>query len=1054
MQRTRSYSIILFFALLLLAALERGEAAPPNFTRDIQPIFAEKCYQCHGPDAAARKAELRWDQMDDAIAKGEIIPGNPTASPLIARIQSADDRLRMPPSKSNKVLTDREKGLLADWVASGAKHAAHWAFLPIVKPPIPDAGADGSSVSVIDAFILSRLKREGLTPARETGRDVLLRRLSFDLTGLPPAIEELNDFLADASPDYYEKAVDRLLASPRFGERMAANWLDVARYADTFGYQNDREMHVWPWRDWVIQAYNQNMPYDEFITEQLAGDLMEKPTAKQKLATAFNRLHRQTNEGGSVEEEFRLEYVADRTEVLGTATLGLTLECARCHDHKFDPTSQKEFYQLSAFFCSIDESGQYSHFTETAPTPAMMLFEPGQLEALARFKLKVGARIAAMKSADQIGTYRFLKWAAKPERSLPIRKPLIQLSFDAPPDGGKIPNDADPAAPASVSGPYVAEDSPWGKAAVFDGDNSVAVEKLGNFERSDPFTICMRLLATVREPRMVLCHRSEAALDAASRGYELRLDDGHAVFGLIHFWPGDALCVRTAEPIPTGQWVHLAASYDGSSAPSGVKIYVNGKSVPLEILRDGLYRTIRYGSGATPALRLGARFRDNGFKGGRLDDFRVYDSELSAVEIESLASGVPADDLIAAAFKRPAGAPANVMEARSAYMMAVDEPLAKLREELRSARTEEAQFTETIPQIMVMKELLQPRQTHVLGRGNYLDKKEAVTPETPKFLPPFPDGAPRNRLGLAKWLFLPEHPLTARVAVNRLWAQLFGRGLVPTPEDFGVQGESPVYPELLDYLAVRYRELKWDTKGILREMVLSSAYRRSSEASSETIRRDPENALLARGSRHRLAAEEIRDAALAASGLLSPRIGGPSVKPYQPEGIWKDSSGVEYVQDKGESLYRRSVYTFLKRTTPPPSMLIFDSTSRETCLARRERTETPLQALELLNDPQFVEAARALAQRALACNHGDDAPAAGMIFQSLTSRRASQQQMEILLTAQKEQKEWFSTHAEQAAAYLKTGESPVDAGQDAVQLAAMTAIAQLVMNYDEFQMDH
>lgn len=1023
-------------------------AAAPNFTRDIQPIFAEKCYQCHGPDSAARKADLRLDQIDAAIEEGVIVPGDPNASAVAVRTRSADPRVKMPPPKSNKVLSDKEKGLLADWIAAGAKHEPHWAFQPVRKPVIPEAGGEGARAGAIDAIVRSRLAREGIAPAREADRETLLRRVTFDLTGLPPTLAEMDAYLSDAAPDAYEKTVDRLLASPRYGERMAVGWLDAARYADTFGYQNDRETHLWPWRDWVIRAYNSNMPYDEFITDQLAGDLLDHPTPDQRLATAFNRLHRQTNEGGSVEEEFRLEYVADRTEVLGTAVLGLTLECARCHDHKFDPTAQRDFYSISAFFSSIDESGLYSHFTETAPTPAMMLFGPGQEEGLARLHAAAGARLSELKAAEEKAGFDFMKWLASPGRAVPERKPIARLSFDAPPAEGKLLNDANPEAPGVVSGPYATQPGVSGNAAVFDGDNSIAIEKFANFERSDPFTLSMQLFSAAHEPRMVICHRTEAALDAASRGYELRLDDGHVVLALCHFWPGNALCVRTAEAIPAGRWVHLAATYDGSSAASGVRIYVEGKPAKLEVIRDGLHRTIRYASAASPALRLGARFRDNGFKGGRIDDFRVYDAELSQLEIQSIASGISPAELIGKALKQPGG----VAAVRAAYAGAIDPQVAKLREGLHAARSEEAVFAETIPQIMVMEELPQPRPVHVLGRGNYLDKRDLVTPDTPRFLPPFPADAPRNRRGLARWLFLPDHPLTSRVAVNRLWAQLFGRGLVPTAEDFGAQGEPPAYPELLDYLASRYQELHWDTKAMLREIVLSATYKQASESVPDAIRRDPENALLARGPRHRLSAEEIRDAALVASGLLSDRIMGPSVKPYQPEGIWKDSSGVEYVQDKGEALYRRSMYTYIKRTAPPPSMLIFDSTSRETCVVRRERTETPLQALELLNDPQFVEAARVLAQRTLADSPRDEGPAVERIFRSLTSRHPTKEQTEVLLATRREQHAWFSTHPDQAAEYLKVGDQPIEPNSDAVELSSMTAVAQLVMNYDEFQM--
>lgn len=1018
---------------LMLVCGGLAAAAPPDYTRDVRPVFAENCYQCHGPDGGTRQADLRFDLMSDAIEQGVIVPGDPEASAVAVRIRSDDDRVRMPPPESHKVLNEKQKQLIVDWIEAGANYEPHWAFRPVRKPAIPGRGEGAASPAgsdAIDALVRARLKQEGLAFSPEADRESLLRRATFDLTGLPPTIEELDAFLNDTSPDAFAKVVDRLLASPRYGERMALGWLDAARYADTFGYQNDRETHVWPWRDWVIRAFNANMPYDQFVTEQLAGDLIENSTTDQRLATAFNRLHRQTNEGGSVEEEFRLEYVADRTEVFGTAMLGMTFECARCHDHKFDPTSQKEFFQLSAFFASIDESGMYSHFTETAPTPALMLYGEGQEAQHANLKRAIEERLAQLKSAERDSLYRFIQWLGSSDRAAP--EPIVHLPFDSP--------EEKPG--------FTSAEGRFGGAAVFNGDGAVSIEKLAAFERSDPFTLAMHVNSAAHEPRMMLAHRSEASLDAASRGYELRLDDGHVVFGLIHFWPGNALVVKTREAIPENEWVHLAATYDGSSRAAGIAIYIDGKLAPLEIVRDGLYRTIRYGNGDKPNLQLGARFRDNGFKDGRIDEFRVYDAELSALEIESLARGVPLGDLIAKEIQTREGR----ARVREVFEHSIDKQLNELRGELHAARAEEAKFAETIPQIMVMQEMDEPRETHLLGRGSYLEKREVVKPDTPLFLPPFPEDAPRNRLGLAQWLFLPDHPLTARVAVNRLWAQLFGRGLVATPEDFGIQGEPPEYPDLLDYLAVRYRELGWDTKAMLREIMLSGTYRQVSAAPPELLQRDPENALLARGPRHRLSAEAIRDAALAASGLLTPSIGGPSVKPYQPEGIWKDVSSTEYKQDTGEALYRRSMYTFLKRTAPPPTMLLFDATDRETCVVRRERTETPLQALVLLNDPQFVEAARVLAERVMALHPGDPESAVKQIFRWLTSRTPSEKQMNVLLAAYAEQRAHFAAQPDGAAAYLQVGEHPADANLGAVELAAMTAIAQLAMNYDEFQM--
>ena len=1022
--------------------------AGPSFTRDVRPLFAEKCYACHGPDAGTRKMGLRLDRIPDAIVSGVIVPGDAASSYLVRKIRSDNPRTVMPPPSSKKVLSAAEVQLVVDWIDSGADFEPHWSFqtIPNSSPPSVADGEDWIR-QPIDAFVLSRLKEEGLSPAHEADRETLLRRVTLDLTGLPPSLKEMDAYLADTSPGAYQRIVDRLLASPRYGEHMASGWLDVARYADTFGYQNDKENHVWPWRDWVIRAYNRNLPYDVFVTQQLAGDLLPDATPDQRLATAFNRLHRQTNEGGSVEEEFRLEYVADRTETFGTAFLGLTLECARCHDHKFDPITQQEFYQVSAFFSSIDESGTYSHFTEATPTPALPLFEPGQEEELNRMRGFTTLRREQWDDARRQAGQRYRRWRNQNTGFFRVRSPILHLTFDTPPVDKRLENAADPSHAGRVTDHYTSSPGVFQGGTHFDGDNGITIDEIGDFDRFHPFSLSMWLHSALEEPKMVVCHRSKASLDAASRGYEVLIKDGRLTFGLIHFWPGNALRVQALKALPADRWVHVAITYDGSSRAQGVTLFVDGQPLEARTIRDGLSRTLLYPASTEVSVTLGARFRDPGFTGGCMDEFQLYDGALSRLEVEALAAPSGTESFLKTVSRDPGFEPLL----REHYIDVFDPEVRVHRAWLTQARAQEARLFDSVRQVMVMQETAVPRATYLLERGDYRRKAARAALDTPALLPEFPGGAPRNRLGLARWLFDPRHPLTARVAVNRLWQQLFGRGLVPTPEDFGIQGDPSLHPELLDHLAIRYRQSGWDTKAMLREMVLSATYRQSSTAGPSLTERDPDNALLARGPSHRLSAEAIRDAALRASGLLSEKVGGPSVKPYQPPGLWKDASQITYEPDSGAALYRRSLYTHIKRTVPPPSMLTFDATNRETCVVSRERTRTPLQALVLLNDPQFVEASRVLAQHSLAAEVSVD-PALRRIFRALTSRAPESRQMELLRETYREQKRWFESKPDQAVSYLAVGEFPNHSNVDTTDLAALTAVAQMVMNFDTFQM--
>lgn len=1037
---------ILWAAVLALAGLAwAGERV--DFNSQVRPLLSDRCFTCHGPDEASRKARLRLDLPEGALAtnragKPIIKPGDPDASELVRRIFASDPEDRMPPPESKLALSADERAVLRRWVAEGAEYQDHWAFRHVQPVAVPPAGA-GWARNEIDAFIAERLRREGWPPAPEASRETLIRRVSLDLTGLPPSPAEVDEFLADRRPDAYERLVDHLLASPHYGEWMAVEWMDLARFADTFGYQADVDMDLSPWRDWVIGALNRNLPWDEFLTWQLAGDLLPNPNREQILATAFNRLHRQTNEGGSIEEEFRAEYVADRVHTFGTAMLGLTLECARCHDHKYDPISQRDYYRLAAFFNSIDESGLYSHFTRATPTPVLLLWPEGHEERHAELQRQIAeteARLRARREASPAPE-------APPAEAAPVTppRPVVALSFETISDQ-HTPDAAGTNVVELHDGPVLV-DGVVGRAMQFDGDNFAVVKGAGVFRRTDPFSFSLWLRPAEAQARAVVFHGSRAWTDSGSRGYELVLDHGRPWFALIHFWPGNALAVRARDPLPLHEWTHLAVTYDGSSRAAGVRLYRNGREMPTEVVRDHLYKDIRYlgvwgdSDVGNVWLTLAGRFRDSGFKGGQLDEFQVFDTELTAAEVAHLAA---------------AGKPAPAPDAATLAVhrrVRADAVYQRLLSELRSLREAEDDLVTPVREIMVMRELPEPRPTYVLRRGAYDAPGERVERGTPERVFAFPPEWPRNRLGLARWVTDPRHPLTARVAVNRIWKLHFGRGLVATSWDFGAQGQLPSHPELLDWLAKRFVDSGWDRKALHRLIVLSATYRQSSSAAPELLARDPDNRLLARGPKHRLAAEQIRDSALAISGLLNRRLGGPSVKPYQPAGVWEESgTGKTYTQDTGDKLYRRSLYTFWRRTAPPPSMLTFDATSRESCTAKRELTTTPLQALVLLNDPQFLEAARVLGGRLFAQHPGDCDALIREAFRRVVCREPDPRECEILRRLYEEQAGHFRHHPGAAEQYLAIGEHPRTTALPAPDVAAAAVLVSALMNHDEFVM--
>ncbi|MEM6690338.1 MAG: DUF1549 domain-containing protein, partial [Planctomycetota bacterium] len=914
--------------LTLVVSTVQGEV---SFNQDVRPILSDRCFKCHGPDAANQDSEFRVDTFENATTDlggyFGIVPGNADESELLARINDNEDP--MPPEGSVKPLTEAEKQILKQWIEEGAKFDSHWSFKPLPQlvdaPGLSELGDLASwQRGAIDQFIAKGINDRGLEPASEASKPKWLRRVTFDLTGLPPTEQEISDFLSDDAPDAESVVVDRLLTSDAYAERMTSEWLDVARYADSYGYQRDDERFVWPYRDWVIRAFKDGMPYDQFIIEQLAGDLLPNPTRDQLLATTFNRLHSHKKEGGVAIEEFRVENVADRTHTVGTAMLGLTMECCRCHDHKYDPLPTKDYYAFSAFFDNIDENGLISYFTKAVPTPSMPLTNDEQQIKLDELRSElVTAEKTFAQRVEQARRLPFEEWLTSERQARPVIAGCVaELNFDkivpvykeakAKKDKGdkraakekgkeevevkdeakeeeeekhevdssrfKLSNPHGEDATSAAANTLV--DGRSGKALQFTGDDPVEIAEVGYFERHDPFTFSLWIWNPESENRSVLYRRSRGWHDAGSVGYELTREDSKLSAKICHFWPGDAIAVETVEPIDTERWMHVAVTYDGSSRASGLKIFVDGRPAKMRIVEDHLTRKITEWtqSSGHHNLALGSRYRDRGFVGGRADDFRVFDRQLSAIEVAQLQDDETLHQLCMKSAQDLTDEDRKQLE--EYFVLSVDEELVRSRAMLREARVALNAHMDSIPAIMVMREDENPRQTYVLERGVYDAKGEPVEPSPPSILPPMDEDLPRNRLGLAKWMTSPDHPLTARVAVNRYWQLMFGEGLVRTPEDFGNQGDNPTHPELLDWLSRDFVNSGWDVRRLIRNIALSATYRQSSVVSREQRNKDPENLFFARTSGVRLSAEMIRDNALATSGLLNPKIGGEPVKPY------------------------------------------------------------------------------------------------------------------------------------------------------------------------------
>ena len=1025
-----------------------------DFNLHVRPILSDRCFACHGPDANTREAGLRLDTEEGAKAAldslGErftIIEGDAVNSELVKRIFHTDEEEVMPPPTSNLTLTDNEKEILKRWVEQGAAWKDHWSFIPPepVEPPVLSEA--GWPKNEIDAFVLARMQQEGFSPEPEDTPEKWLRRVSFDLTGLPPLPEDLERFLSNLSEETYAREVDRLLAQPAYGERMATKWLDLARYADSHGYQDDRPRTMWPWRDWVVDAYNSNMPYDEFLTLQLAGDLLPDAGYAQRLATGFNRNHGITQEGGVVNEEYVTEYVADRTNTMGAAMLGLTMECARCHDHKYDPISQKEYFQMFAFFNGIDERGQINYF-DLAPVPNMLVEDP-ELEArrdsLAARTDRAETRLLGLKNERPQG---FDAWFAAqtpfvPDE-LPAEERLATLDLDVL-EENTTPNQDRSDLPARINtrllgvlDPPALVEGHTGNAFRFDGANYLNVGDVGDFEFSDRFTLSAWIWHEGQREKdeAVLVRRNE---EQKRGGYQLLITpENRFKAGLIHDQNKERIEIQSTLPLATESWLHIAMTNDGSGTAEGVKLYVNGAEQRTEVLSDNLARRsilngndLLVGNWNTRNIN---RAQIGGFASGAIDRVQIFGKTLTALEVNHLAGNTPLSD----------------EDPFLEYYRHRKDPLFQ---EARAILDSLRGIVIDIPHVMIMEEMETPRVTRVLARGAYDAPQDTVGPGTPEAVLSFPDDLPRNRLGLAQWVTHPQNPLTARVAVNRYWQMLFGRGLVATPEDFGSQGALPSHPELLDWLAVRFMASGWDTQALLKDIVLSATYRQSPIVTKTKRDQDPDNVLLARGPATRLEAEMLRDNALYISNLLHEEVGGHWVKPYQPAGVWKELANQigenKYRPDTGQALYRRSLYSYWKRTIPPPAMLTFDAAERTVCVVKRQATSTPLQSLILLNDPTYVEAARVMATDLLGQYGGDHESAIAESFRRATSRYPTGPELDTLLGMFDEERTRYESDLEGALNLVSVGETPMPTTVDPGLLAAMTVVTNTIMNLEE-----
>lgn len=1022
----------LAFCIWIGVACVLSAARPVEFNRDVRPILSDKCLACHGADAKAKGIALRLDV--ESIAKGDlggrraIVPGSPETSEMMRRINTDSKAKKMPPVFTGHALTEAERGVLTQWISEGAKWQKHWSYITPVRPALPEVSRVAWAKNPIDRFVMERLDREQLQPAREATRDRLIRRVTLDLTGLPPTPAEVDAFVADRSPNAYSKLVDRLLGSSRFGERMAMRWLDNARYADSNGYQYDGERIMWRWRDYVIESFNRNKPFDQFVVEQVAGDLLPNATVEQKVGTGFQRNHRANTELGIVAEEYNVEYVIDRVETNSAVFLGLTFGCARCHNHKYDPLTQKEMYQFYAYFNNVPEQGRAMKYGNSPPLVADPTVEQqAKLATLAH-------EIAKTRQSLQVNPAKVKAWLETiPKDSTEYWRPSFDLKRKLSLD---IPDETRANAGQVEFGP-----GRIGKAVKLDGTTYLdAGFQAANFDIEDRFTMALWIKSDGLPDGSLL---SRAGDKPRGRGFGLEARKGYIHAHLTSDFDDDAVRMTSEAPVlAAGEWQHVAIRYTGSRMAEGVSLFVNGQPVKMKVEIDNLYRPFNNGGREFPEpLRIGAGGGPTRRFTGWIDEVLIWSRTLAPDDIALLAKGL-----------RLPQVDADSRQAREEYLEAAAPAAQKqLWANLIQLEQNREALERTFPSVMIMAEVPVRKPTHILIRGEYNKPGEKVEPGLPSFLPPLPAGSNNDRLGLAKWMVMRDNPLTARVNINRFWQMIFGTGLVKTTEDFGSQGEYPSHPELLDWMAVEFMESGWDLKHMVKLMVTSATYMQDARTTQELTGRDPDNRLLAHGPRLRLPAESIRDQALAAAGLLNSKLGGPSVKPYQPAGLWEEQSmqNMDYQQDHGDALYRRSLYIYWKRTIAPPMMINFDASTRESCTVRESRTNTPLQALNLMNDVTFLEAGRQIGHRMLAEGGKTDDERIRYGMKLLVAREPSARELEVLKGNLSYHRDYFATNPGRVESYLLKGESPRDAKLKDSEQAAYMALASLMLNLDE-----
>ena len=1033
-----------------------------SFNQTIQPILSENCYACHGPDPGARKAGLRLDRSEFAFAAHEkygpaIIRGNPDKSPLVQRIESQDPKQRMPPAEARHTLKPEQIALLRRWVKEGAVYQEHWSFITPKRPEIPETKDHGWARNPIDRFILSRLEKEGLKPSEEAAKQALIRRVTYDLTGLPPTPDEVAGFLADGSPDAYEKVVDRLLASERYGEHRAHYWLDVARYGDTHGLHLDNFRSIWPYRDYVIKSFNQNKPFDQFVKEQIAGDLLPRKTLDTLIASAFLRAGISSGEGGTLIEELRVNNKRERAEAFGAAFLGLTTGCAVCHDHKFDPITRKDFYQLTAFFNNLTENPSNDD-REDWPPYIRVPKENNRAayeEVLAkRAELENQIRQRRSRARELVGAW--LTEARSPAQAVSTTGLQARFRFDEQ-NGVTFGNSAPAGKPTNAT----ATESPviWGEGIWLwpymrmDISTRLDLPDVGDIERDQPFTVAFWLRPDLHpleskdknKPDGVILARANA--EEGGRGWKLRINKRKLSFALTHQGLQNAATIETKETVLIqGRWNHIVATYSGSEKADGMTLYVDGKPAELKVVKDKLDGAVRTSS----PLSFGRMSPDaDPLRQSAFQDFRFYSRELAADE----AARLPFEDYVSEIVRKPLSqwSEDEFKVVSDFYFARRDEVVPSLTLKIAELNKELEGLSKDGSITLVSEEAPGLAYADMLTRGVYDARTERVRPGVPHFLPPLPAGAEPDRLGLAEWTVSAANPLTARVTVNRMWQEIFGTGIVETTEDFGVMGARPSHPELLDWLAVDFRDSGWDVKRFYKQLVMSSTYRQSARVSPELAEKDPKNRLLARGPRFRMDSEMLRDTALAASGLLVEKIGGPSVKPYQPPGIWDGSHDAsntrKYVQDHGEALYRRSLYTFWKRMATMPDMDTFDSPMRDAACTRRQHTDTPLQALVAMNETLRLEASRKLAERLIHESSNVDTRL-DYLGRILLSRDWSSKEKLVLENALMKFRSTYSKDPSAAARLLNVGESRVDKAIPAPELAAWMLVSSTALNLD------